>query len=261
MQNNSQFYLFANKVLDEVRIIHNKYFQTHFAIDTKTGNYPVTKTDLEIETLIRDEIIRQYPTHGIIGEEFPSFGESSDYVWVVDPVDGTAAFASGKPTFTTLIALLCNNQVIMGIVDQPILKQRFSACYQSGATLNNQPIKSSDCRSLKDAKLSVTTPLMFKNKAEKVIFESITRQVKLTSFGGDGYSYALLSAGFIDMILESDLKYYDVASVIPLVEESGGVITDWDGNAITKNFAGQCLASANEQLHQLALHHIHACGH
>lgn len=244
---------FALELTDIAAKISGSNFRSKLEIKSKDGNYPVTKIDLEIEEEIRHVIKERYPEHGVIGEEFANVGVEKEFVWVIDPIDGTVAFTTGKPTYSTLIALLRNNVPLIGVIDQPILKERFIGVYKDGASLNGTKLQTSNCNDFKMARLNATTPYMFKTAFEKNAFARLQQKVKVTSFGGDSYAYGLLAAGHIDIIMEADLKYYDVASVIPIIEESGGVITNWQGEHIDKDFNGQCLVTANKTLHKLIL--------
>lgn len=250
---NNEFFQAANDFADIAAKISKSNFRKNFDIKIKEGNYPVTAIDLEIEQQLRNSIKQRYDLHGVIGEEFPSYGENNEYVWVLDPIDGTVAFTTGKPTYSTLLALLKNQAPMLGIIDQPILQERFIGLSGHGTWLNGKKLKTSDCSTFKMARLNATTPYMFITEYEKNAFAKLQKKVRVTSFGGDSYAYGLLASGHIDIIMEADLKYYDVASVIPIIEESGGVITDWQGNAINKDFKGQCLVTANKILHKLVL--------
>lgn len=251
---NDEFFIFAVELADIAANISSKNFRQQFEINSKEGNYPVTAIDLEIEAKIRNLIKHNYPDHGVIGEEFANSGVDKEYVWVIDPIDGTVAYTTGKATYSTLIALLKDGEPVMGIIDQPIMKERFIGVKEYGAWLNGNRLKTSNCNDLATARLNATTPNMFKTEYEKAAFSALQNMVRVTSFGGDSYAYGLLAAGHIDIIIESDLKYYDVASVIPIIEESGGVITNWDGELICLgNFTGRCLVSANKELHKLVL--------
>ncbi|MDD3267211.1 MAG: histidinol phosphate phosphatase [Burkholderiales bacterium] len=248
-----EFIEFVNYLADEAKKISQKYFRNSIIINSKENSTPVTIADMEIESRLRELIAINYPTHAIIGEEFENKSSlNSEYCWVLDPIDGTVAFSTGKPTFTNLIALIKNDKPILSVISQPISNERFIA-YDFTASLNNTPIKTSDTRLLKDVRLNATTPYMFVTEHEKNTFDTVRKSVKLTSFSGDAYAYGLLAAGYIDVIMEADLQYYDVAALIPLIEGSGGVITDWQGMPLTRSFNGQCLASANEELHEQIL--------
>ncbi|MEN9946426.1 MAG: hypothetical protein RLZZ293_812 [Pseudomonadota bacterium] len=253
----SQLFKFAHFLADEARLISNKYFRQEFSIEQKENLSPVTIADLAIEQQLRQLIRQNYPTHGIIGEEFNHQVSLSEYCWVIDPIDGTVAFSCGKPTFTTLIALLKNGQPILGIIDQAISHERFSSWLNNGAWFNQQPLSQINQRNiitLSMARLNITTPLMFTSQRQYQCFTRLQKQVKLTAFGGDAYAFALLAIGQIDLILEANLQYYDVAAIIPLIKTVGGVISNWQGEPINlADFNGECLVTANQILHQQAL--------
>lgn len=251
MQN--QLFNFANYLADEAAKISRKYFRNLATVESKENLTPVTIADREIELHLRQLIHDLYPEHGIIGEEFANDANSCEYCWVIDPIDGTVAFSTGKPTFTTLVALIKNNQPLLSVIDQPILNERFSAINGVAARLNNQIIATSSVTELKDVRLNATTPYMFVTDYERQTFEKVRRAVKLTSFGGDAYAFGLLASGNIDVIVEADLQYYDVAALVPIISAAGGIISDWQGNQLTKDFNGQCLACANSELHQQVL--------
>ena len=244
---------FANFLADEAAKISRKYFRQPLLIDSKENKTPVTIADREIELRLRELIKQHSPEHGIIGEEFANSAESAEYCWVLDPIDGTVAFSTGKPTFTTLVALLHNGVPLLSVIDQAISQERFSALAGNVAQLNGQNLATSAVKQLSDVRLNATTPYMFTSDYERECFERVRQQVRLTAFGGDAYAFGLLAAGHIDIIMEADLQYYDVAALIPIITASGGVISDWQGNPLTREFNGQCLACANLELQQQVL--------
>lgn len=247
-----QLFSFANYLAAEAAKISTRYFRHSLALETKAGDYPVTRADREIELHLRHLITAAYPQHQIIGEEFMPQPGNQAYTWVIDPIDGTVAFASGKPTYTTLIALLEDGKPLFGIIDQPLIKERFSGIVAHGAFLNNTRLQTAPQNQLQLARLNATTPDMFISNYERTKFDLLRKQVRITSFGGDAYAFGLLAAGHIDIILEADLRYYDIAALLPLISEAGGVISDWQGQPLTPDFNGQCLACANSELqHQV----------
>ena len=190
-----------------------------------------------------------YPNHGILGEEYGIKNESSDYLWVIDPIDGTTSFSCGKPTFCTLIALLYKNEPVLGIVDQPINKERWVGEFGKMTQFNNRPCFN-DPRDISLLRLNCTTPMMFSKKQRK-IFEFIQTLADISCFGGDAYAYGLMASGYIEIIMESDLKFYDVAALIPIIKGAGGIITDWCGAEIYKeNFNGTVLAAQTPEIHR-----------
>jgi histidinol phosphatase-like enzyme (inositol monophosphatase family) len=250
-----EFFLAGIQLAELASDISKKYFRQSLNIERKTDdNSPVTIADKKIEASLRAWIKDNYPDHGIIGEEYDSENKNAQYTWVIDPIDGTVAFACGKPTFTTLISLLENDLPQIGIIDQPILEDRFVGVVGQGSWLNGKKLVTSKVTELSNVRLNATTPYMFKSSLEQEKFALLRDRVKLTGFGGDAYSYGLLADGHIDVIMEADLHFYDVAALKPIIEASGGVITDWYGNKINQHtFNGQCLASANLKLHEAVL--------
>ena len=236
---------------DEASYISLKYFRQHLDIESKANQTPVTIADKEIELILRSLIMMKFPEHQIIGEEFENQEAIDDrYCWVIDPIDGTVAFSCGKPTFTTLIALLEDGKPIASIIDQPFLGERYCGLHDFSSLKNDSVIATNQIiTEIADARLNATTPYMFKTIDEQTKFEKLHKQVKLTSFGGDAYSFGLLASGNIDIIMEADLAYYDVAALVPIITGAGGIITDWQGKQICREFNGQCLASANTKLH------------
>ncbi len=273
MQLDDELCVFATSLADAAAIISRRYFRQNLVIDIKSGNFPVTKVDLEIETTLRQMIKAKYPGHTIIGEEYATVvGASGEYAWVIDPIDGTVAFTTGKPTFTTLIALTKNDKPILGIIDQPISGERFIGITDVGAytschshanchprldrgSMPYTQINTSKITDIADSRLNATTPDMF-TADELIKFNRLKSQVRVCSWGGDAYAYAMLASGHIDVIMESQLQYYDVAALMPIITASGGIITTWEGEPITPSFKGQCLASSNADLHTKALNII-----
>lgn len=250
--------VFANMLADEAAQISRKYFRQAITIDSKDNKSPVTIADREIELRLRELIKQHYPSHGIIGEEFANHDTQAEFCWVLDPIDGTVAFSTGKPSFTTLVALLRNGVPLLSIIDQAISKERFSGIANHGAWLNNATLQTSLQTEVTNVRLNATNPLMFTTAYERDAFERVCSQVRLTAFGGDAYAFALLAAGHIDVIMEAELQYYDIAALMPVIEGAGGVISDWQGKPLDREFNGQVLASANAELHNKILQIINS---
>jgi len=201
-------------------------------VNKDAGGYdPVTEGDRAAETAIRTLIEAEFPDHGILGEEHDSIGLGRDCVWVIDPIDGTRAFISGLPTWGTLIGFQQSGRAVMGMMDQPFTGERYfadgeKAWYQGpdGA----RQIKARACTGLGDAVLYTTSPDIFLDD-ERQRFDAVRAKVRLTRYGVDCYAYALLAAGFVDLVIETGLKPYDVGALIPIIEQAGGVVTTWDG--------------------------------
>ncbi|MEM9332611.1 MAG: histidinol-phosphatase [Pseudomonadota bacterium] len=225
------------------------------SIDNKltTGFDPVTEADRAAERIIREEIAKQFPEHGVIGEEYGELQPEAEFCWVIDPVDGTKAFVAGIPMWGTLIALCKEGAPIAGIMSQPFTEERFIAAgnitqYHHKNTVKQ--ISTSENTDLSNAILMTTTPDMF-NEKERPAFKDLSERCKLVRYGADCYAYCVLAAGHIDIVVESGLNFYDIAAIIPIIEGAGGVITDWSGNPNPQG--GKVIAAANPQLHQTAL--------
>ena len=189
---------------------------------------PVTAADRAAEAAMRGMIESRFPDHGIVGEEYGRVREDADFVWVLDPIDGTKSFISGVPLFGTLIALTRAGRPILGIIDQPISHERWVGAAGGRSTLNGAAIRCRVSPGLETATLFATTPDMFRGPDAEG-FARVSAAVKLTRFGADCYAYGLLAAGFIDLVLEASLKPYDFCAIVPIVEGAGGIATDWRG--------------------------------
>ncbi len=238
----------ANELADAARPIAARYFRTQVAIDDKTDNSPVTIADREAETAMRDLLTRHVPEHGVFGEEHGAVRTDAEYVWVLDPIDGTKAFITGLPIFGTLIALLHRGKPVLGIIDQPILKERWLGVEGQRSTFNGQPISVRACPSLANAYMYSTAPIMFPGAYEKP-HEALTKKVKLFRWGGDCYAYGLLASGHVDLVVEASLKLYDFAALVPVVKGAGGLITDWRGKELDMNSDGSVLAAGDAKVH------------
>ncbi len=228
------------------------YFRHPIAIDDKPDLTPVTAADRAAEEAMRGLIERRFPRHGVIGEEFGRLREEAEFVWVLDPIDGTKSFISGVPLFGTLIALTREGKPILGIIDQPISGERWIGAAGRPTFLNGAPIHCRPCPKLAAATLFATTPDMFTG-ADAAAFARVKAAVKLARFGADCYAYGLLAAGFIDLVLEASLKPYDFCAIIPIVEGAGGVATDWRGKALDLASDGRVLMAGDRDLHRAAL--------
>jgi inositol-phosphate phosphatase / L-galactose 1-phosphate phosphatase / histidinol-phosphatase len=241
----------ANRLADQARPIVARYFRTPVKVDDKSDHTPVTIADREAETAMRALLAEHVPQHGVFGEEHGAVRTDADYVWVLDPIDGTKAFITGLPIFGTLIALLHKGLPVLGIIDQPILRERWLGVAGERSTLNDQPIKVRTCASLDLAYMYSTAPLMFSGAVEKR-HEALTKKVKLFRWGGDCYAYGLLAAGHVDLVVENSLKLYDFAAVVPVIQGAGGLITDWRGKPLDMNSDGSVLAAGDSSLHLAA---------
>jgi inositol-phosphate phosphatase/L-galactose 1-phosphate phosphatase/histidinol-phosphatase len=243
----------AHGLADAARPIAAKYFRTHVRIDDKSDATPVTIADREAETAMRELLDRHVPAHGVFGEEHGAVRTDAEYVWVLDPIDGTKAFITGMPIFGTLIALLHKGTPVMGIIDQPIQKERWFGAGGQRSTFNGTPITTRACTRLADAYMYSTAPEMFKTPGIATRHETLAGRVKNFRWGGDCYSYGLLASGHVDLVVENGLKLYDFAALVPVIENAGGLITDWHGKDLDMHSPGAVLAAGDEALHRAAM--------
>jgi histidinol phosphatase-like enzyme (inositol monophosphatase family) len=241
------FSSFIFEAADVAGQITLRYFRKEIPIDDKEDKSPVTQADREIETALRELIAKKFPDHGIVGEEFGNRDEKAEFVWVIDPIDGTRAFMTGKPLFGTIIGLMHNGKPIVGCIDQAFTKERWFGVDGQLATHNGKRIKVSPARALENSRLYTGAPDMFRGDN----FESyldLCRAVKWPQYGCDCYAYGLLAMGWADLVVEQKLKIHDVAGVIPIITGAGGFAGDWDLNPIGFDFSGTMVASSSKEL-------------
>ncbi len=248
---------FASRLADAAGKAILPYFRDDATVaDNKaeTGFDPVTEGDRAGEAAIRAIIDKERPEDGIFGEEFGVKESQNGWTWYLDPIDGTRAFMAGLPVWTTLIGLVRNERPVIGVIDQPYLEERYIGA-PGGSTLTRKgsapmPITTRNCPRLTQAILS-TTDYFIMNAPERGAFEHLRATAKLTRYGLDAYAYARLAAGTIDMVAETGLQPYDVAALIPVIENAGGVVTDWAG--APASLGGQIVAAANQNILDEAL--------
>jgi histidinol phosphatase-like enzyme (inositol monophosphatase family) len=224
------------------------------------GFDPVTEGDREAERAIRALINKEYPAHGIIGEEFGAENTASEHIWVIDPIDGTRSFISGIPLWGTLIGLTENGDAVAGMVAQPFIGELFyatggKAWYEGPHQEGRRKLQTRKTVSLADATLCTTTPALFQGD-RRTAYERLEKAVRLTRYGTDCYAYAMLAAGNIDLVVEVGLQPYDVIALIPIVEAAGGVMTEWNGGPAEEG--GGIVAAATPELHAAAMDVLHA---
>ena len=247
---------FAHQLADAASRVSLPLFRNLPLVENKNarGFDPVTEADRNAEAAIRGLIETHYPAHGILGEEFGT-KQGKDWQWVLDPIDGTRAFISGMPTWGTLIGLNNGKTVPLGIMDQPFTGERYFATVGDGAFLRHDgqdtKIICRACEGLDTAILATTTPQLFVGTDEEAVWHKLSAAVQLTRYGGDCYNYALLASGHIDLVVEQVLQPYDIQALIPIVEEAGGIITDWQGGNIMQG--GQVIAAGDKGVHRAAL--------
>ena len=243
---------FAEHLADLARPLVLRHFRQSVAVEDKHDLSPVTVADREAEAAMRRAIAERFPEHGILGEEYGPERADADLVWVLDPIDGTKSFISGRPLFGTLIALAHEGRPVLGVIDVPALGERFSGSDGGPASLNGVPIRTRGCRALRDALLHATSPAMFAG-ADQPRFAALAAKVKHAIYGGDCHNYGLVAAGWTDLVVEAQLKPYDYCAPAALIEAAGGVASDWRGQPLTLASDGRVVMAGDEALHRQAV--------
>jgi myo-inositol-1(or 4)-monophosphatase len=229
MDDLKEYKRFAQNLADISAKIIKGYFRTNISIDTKADQSPVTIADKKAEELMRNAIMNNFPDHGIIGEEFGSHNENSEYQWILDPIDGTKSFICGALTFGTLIALTKNGKPILGIINQPILNE-FLIGDNETSRLNGVTVKVSSKSKLSESVLLTTDHLDIQKYQNIEKFNSLLHKIKLYRNWGDCYGYYLVATGFADIMIDPIMSVWDSMALIPVIRGAGGTITDYHGN-------------------------------
>ena len=242
----------ALAVSEAARPVPLGYFRKPLEVIAKADESPVTVADRETERVMREVLAERVPEHGILGEEHGEARLDHRFVWVLDPIDGTKSFITGFPLFNNLIALLDRGRPVIGVVDTPAIGERYHAARGKGAWFNGERIRTSGCTDLARAVIYLaghepTAP----TKAER--FRQFQSRGRLQRRGYDAYVYALLAAGHLDLMIETDLQPYDHLALVTLIEEAGGAVTDWSGRPLGLDSEGDVLAAATPELHAEAL--------
>ncbi len=247
---------FVDRLADVASDSIMPHFRAAPSIESKgeLGFDPVTVADRNAETAMRRLINQTYPDHGIVGEEHGNEHTDAEFVWVLDPIDGTRAFITGLPVWGTLIGLMRRGRPVFGMMAQAFTRERFAGdgtrAWFRGPDGRTQPIKTRACGQLADASLFTTTPAMFKGD-DRGSYDRVERSVRLARYGCDCYAYCMIAAGHADLVIEAGLKPYDIVALIPIIEGAGGHVTDWHGN--TAAGGGHILASGDRNTHEAAL--------
>ena len=236
---------FCGRLSDESGEIIRKHFRTKLSVESKSDQSPVTIADKKAEEKMRELIMKEFPSHGILGEEFGNHNENAEYIWVLDPIDGTKSFVCGTVTFGTLIALMKNDEPILGVINQPILKE-FLIGDNSTAELNGVIVKVRSCEKLSDAVLLSTDHLNIEEHQNKNGFDNLMRSVKYYRMWGDCYGYYLVATGFADIMVDPIMNPWDLMALIPVIRGAGGTITDYQGGDPVR---GNSIVATGGKLH------------
>jgi inositol-phosphate phosphatase / L-galactose 1-phosphate phosphatase / histidinol-phosphatase len=251
----------AHRLAEAAGAAIRPYYRAEFGLESKADATPVTLADRAAEAAIRAILEVERPSDGIIGEEYGTQREGAARQWVIDPIDGTTSFVAGRPIFGTLIALMEDGWPVLGVIDQPILKERWVGAVGQPTLLNGAAVKTRACPDLGQAILSTTSPNCFSaHEGEHFVALAAKTAHRRLIWGGDCYNYALLTSGHVDIVVEAGLKIHDFAALIPVVEGAGGMMCDWTGEPLNADSAGHVIALGDparleDVLEALACHH------
>ena len=245
------FVRLAEAMADTVRPVVLRYFAAPVLFETKADLSPVTAADREAEATMRRLIETELPAHGILGEEYGAHRVDATYVWVLDPIDGTKSFVTGKPLFGTLIALLREGRPIIGVIDMPALDQRWLGVEGRPTVFNGHPACVRECEGLPRAWLYATSPRMFVGP-DSDAFERLRSRCYADVYGADLYAYGLLARGRIDLVCEASLQPHDYCAAVPIIEGAGGGITTWEGQPLGLFSGSRVLAAGDQRVHRAA---------
>ena len=262
IENNNQFFALTGQTISAIRDVLTKaaeaasretlaHFRSNLSVDNKlaVGFDPVTVADKQAERAIRAVISASFPDHVIIGEEEATKETGSDFSWIIDPIDGTRSFISGVPLWGTLIGFAYKGRVLAGLMNQPFIGETFLAIPGSALWHRNGDTKTlevSGVKSLATSRLFTTAPELFDTPQRQAIWNAISSASQVRRFGCDCYAYCLLAAGHADIVIEPALNIYDIAALVPIVEQAGGYLTTWEGGSADQG--GDIIAAASKEL-------------
>ncbi len=246
------FIAFANRLADAAGEVARPYFRRDLAVEFKAAKSPVTEADNAVESRLRAMIADAYPDHGLIGEEQAPVNPEAEFVWVVDPIDGNRLFINGVPMFTCLIALMRGGRPLIGLIDQPVIGDRWVGAAGRETTFNGSAVRTRACAGLNDAVLCTSNPAYFEGP-DRAAFERLRDASGWTHYGGDSYGVGLIANGSMDLAVESDLGVYDFCAWGPVIEGAGGRVSDWQGAPISLQTGDKILVSGDPRLHDQAM--------
>lgn len=251
----------ALRLADTAGAAIRPHFRSGISAERKGDATPVTLADRDAENAMRRILRAEAPDDSIIGEEFAAEAGNSGRSWVLDPIDGTTSFLAGRPIFGTLIALVVEGWPVLGVIDQPILGERWIGASGRPTLLNGKQVRTRPCRALAEASLATTGPHYFDDH-DGGHFMGLAAKTdhRRMIMGGDCYNYALLASGHIDLVCEAGLKLHDWAALVPVVEGAGGTMSDWNGDPLHAGSSGHVLALGDPARLEDVVEAL-ACGH
>ncbi len=223
-----------------------------FQTEIKDDGSPVTSVDQAVELRIRDIITEHHPDHGIVGEEHDDVAPDSEFVWVIDPIDGTLPFLAGFPVFGTLISLMHNEKPVLGVIDMPMTHERWVGGGNLQTLRNGEPVHVRSCDDISDALMSTSNPDFYDDGSAPALAR-MKQATKLNVYGGSCMAYAQIASGRIDIGMDVQFDIYDFLALVPVIAGAGGVITDWDGNQLNAHSGDRFVAAGDKRVHDQAL--------
>lgn len=248
----TEFAAFAGELADRSGEFVRPLFRRPITIHSKADESPVTEADRGAEKVMRALIAERFPDHGVVGEEFGADRPDAEWVWHLDPIDGTKSFITGSAQFVTLIALTRRGKPVVGLINQPVNGERWLGVEGEKTTFNGAPSATRACDDLASAVL-YTWGVECLEGPNGAALKRLTDSVGLRRFSADGYAYGLLSLGFVDIVVDDDMKPHDYLALAPVVKGAGGCITDWDGREIEFGVGARTLAAGDPAIHARAL--------
>ena len=254
-----EFIRFASELADASRSLIRSRFRQALDIEMKPDDTPVTETDLEVESVLRERIADRYPHHGVIGEEHPPCVASSECVWVIDPIDGTRSFISGRPVFGTLIALTIDGTPVLGVVDIPIMGERWIGAKGHETVFNGAAAHTRSCSGTANAILLATSPEYLDGDAARP-FSNVANASRFTIYDAGTQAYGLIASGYADIMIAARYGIVDYLAAVPVIEGAGGVMRDWNGDLLTLHSGDRFVAVGDASLLPDTLKHLEMKG-
>lgn len=243
---------FANSLADASGAIIRRRFRQKINVEIKGDNSPVSDADRETETELRRLIAAAFPDHGVIGEEYGQDRPGAEFVWVLDPIDGTKSFITGRPLFGTLIALCRDGAPILGIIDHPAINERWTGAAGQPTRFNGAPVHVRECSGIAAAAMFGSSPHS-RTPNNEAAFDRVRRAARQVLYSSDCYAYGLIACGFADLCIEFGIGIHDFLAVVPVLEGAGGIVTDWQGAPLTIASGDKVIAAGDAGVHRAAM--------
>ncbi len=240
------------RAVDASNSLIREYMRKPFQIEIKEDGSPATSVDQAVEDQMRAVISGAHPDHGILGEERQAFAPDREFVWVIDPIDGTLPFLAGIPVFGTLLALLHNGVPVLGIIDRPMTAERWIGGHGRPTTRNGRPVHTRSCADLAAALMSTSNPDYY-DRTNAPALERLKQATRFAVYGGSCMFYAQMASGRVDICIDVAFSAWDYMALIPVVQGAGGVFTDWQGRPAGLHTGSQYIAAGDARIHEQAL--------